>query len=162
MDLQRLEKFFLRLQISEKVDMFTQFIESDNEEIDITSAVKLSQNEFCRPVNGKIILTDLLLTLFKWIIPGVRWINLDNFNLFILSVQELLWYLAPHHVKYKDRSCTPPSQLIQFCGLNNPRKHGHEIKQIDLVVLESLIGGLATQLEKSYMLNTRISILFKI
>ena len=65
MDLQRLEKFFLRLQISEKVDMFTQFIESDNEEIDITSAVKLSQNEFCRPVNGKIILTDLLLTLFK-------------------------------------------------------------------------------------------------
>ena len=142
--------------------MFTQFIESDNEEIDITSAVKLSQNEFCRPVNGKIILTDLLLTLFKWIIPGVRWINLDNFNLFILSVQELLWYLAPHHVKYKDRSCTPPSQLIRFCGLNNPRKHGHEIKQIDLVVMESLIGGLATQLEKSYMLNTRISILFKI
>ena len=65
MDLQRLEKFFLRLQISEKVDMFTQFIESDNEEINITSAVKLSQNEFCRPVNGKIILTDLLLTLFK-------------------------------------------------------------------------------------------------
>ena len=45
--------------------MFTQFIESDNEEIDITSAVKLSQNEFCRPANGKIILTDLLLTLFK-------------------------------------------------------------------------------------------------
>ena len=45
--------------------MFTQFIESDNEEIDITSAVKLSQNEFCPPVNGKIILTDLLLTLFK-------------------------------------------------------------------------------------------------
>ena len=49
--------------------MFTQFIESDDEEIDIVSAVKLFQNEFCRPVNGKIILTDLLLTLFKSIIP---------------------------------------------------------------------------------------------
>ena len=65
MDLQRLENFFPRLQISEKVDMFTQFIESGDEEIDIASAVKLSQNEFCHPVNGKIILTDLLLTLFK-------------------------------------------------------------------------------------------------
>ena len=30
--------------------MFTQFIESDDEEIDNVSAVKLSQNEFCRPV----------------------------------------------------------------------------------------------------------------
>ena len=30
--------------------MFTQFIESDDEEIDIVSAVKLFQNEFCRPV----------------------------------------------------------------------------------------------------------------
>ena len=78
--------------------MFTQFIESDDEEIDIVSAVKLFQNEFCRPVNGKIILTDLLLTLFKSIIPWVCQINLDDFNLFILSVQELLWHMTPRHV----------------------------------------------------------------
>ena len=71
MDLQRLEKCFPRLQIAEKVDMFTQFIESGDEEIDLVSAVKLSQNKFCCPVNGKIILTDLLLTLFKSIIVGV-------------------------------------------------------------------------------------------
>ena len=149
MDLERLENFFPRLQIPEKVDMFAQFIESGDEEIDIASAVKLSQNEFCRPGNGKIILTDLLLTLFKSIIPRVRRINLDDFNLFILSLRELLWYVALHHVKFKDRSCTLPSQLIQFCGLNNQKKHGHRIKQIDSVVLESLIGCLATQLEKS-------------
>ena len=151
MDLQRLENFFPRLQISEKIDMFTQFIESGDEEIGIVSAVKLSQNEICRPVNGKIILTDLLLTLFKSIIAGVRPINLDAFNLFIPSVRQLLWYVAPHHVKSKDRSCTLPSQLIRFCGLNNPKKLGHRIKQIDSVVLEDLIGGLATQLEKSYV-----------
>ena len=151
MDLQRLENFFPRLQISEKIDMFTQFIESGDEEIGIVSAVKLSQNEICRPVNGKIILTDLLLTLFKSIIAGVRPINLDAFNLFIPSVRQLLWYVAPHHVKSKDRSCTLPSQLIRFCGLNNPKKLGHRIKQIDSVVLEGLIGGLATQLEKSYV-----------
>ena len=65
MDLQRLENFFLQLQIPEKVDIFTQFIESGNKEINIVSAVKLPQNEFCCPVNGKIILSDLLLTLFK-------------------------------------------------------------------------------------------------
>ena len=35
--------------------------------------------------------------------------------------------------------------------MNNPKKHGHWIKQIDSVVLERLIGGLATQLEKSYV-----------
>ena len=64
---------------------------------------------------------------------------------------ERLWYVAHYHVKFKDRSCTLPSQLIQFCGLNNPKKHGHQIKQIDSVVLESLIGGLATQLQKSYV-----------
>ena len=52
------------------------------------------------------ILTDHLLTLFKSIIPKVRRINLDDFNLFIHSVRELLWYGAPHHVKFKDRSCT--------------------------------------------------------
>ena len=108
MDLQRLENVFPRLQISEKIDMFAQFIESGDEEIGIVS------------VNGKIILTDLLLTLFKSIIAGVRPINLDDFNLFILSVRQLLWYVAPHHVKFKDRSCTLPSQLIRFCGLNNP------------------------------------------
>ena len=51
MDLQRLEVFLPRLQIPEKVGMFTQFIESGDEEIDIVSAVKLSQSESCRPVN---------------------------------------------------------------------------------------------------------------
>ena len=66
-------------------------------------------------------------------------------------MRELLWYVAPHHVKFKDRSCTLPSQLIQFCGLNNPKKHGHRIKKIDSVVLESLIDGLADQPEKSYV-----------
>ena len=34
--------------------------------------------------------------------------------------------------------------------MNNPKKHDHRIKQIDSVVLESLIGGVVTQLEKSY------------
>ena len=57
----------------------------------------------------------------------------------------------PHHVKFKDRSCTLPSQLIRFCGLNNPKEHGHWIKQTDSIVLESLIGGLATQLKKPYV-----------
>ena len=146
-----MKNFFPRHQIPEKIDMFTQFIESGDEEIDVVFAVKLSQNEFCRPVNRKIILTDLLLTLFKSIIPGVRQINLDDFNLIILSVRELLWYVVPLHVRFKDRSCTLPSQLIRFCGLNNPKRHRHRIKQIDSVVLESLIGGLATQLEKSYV-----------
>ena len=131
--------------------MFTQFIESGVEEIDIVSTVKLSQNEFCHSVNGKIILSDLLLTLFKSTILGVCQISLDDFKLFILNVQELLWYVAPHQVKFKDRSCTLSSQLIRFCGLNNPKKHGPWIKQIDSVVLESLIGGLSTQLQKSYV-----------
>ena len=69
--------------------MFIRFIESGDEGIDIVSAVKLSQNEFCRPVNGKIILSDLLLTLFKSIILGVYQINLDDSKLLILSVWEL-------------------------------------------------------------------------
>ena len=60
----------------------------------------------CLKTSLAALLTDLLLTLFKSIIPGVRRINLDDFNLYILSVRELL---------------------------------------------ESLIGGLATQLEKSYV-----------
>ena len=80
--------------------MFIWFIESGDEGIDIASAIKLSQNEFCCPVNGKIILSDLLLT-FKSIIPGVHRINLDDFKLFIFSVWELLWYVALHHVKFK-------------------------------------------------------------
>ena len=130
--------------------MFTQFIEKGDEEINTFFAVRLSQNEFCHPVNGKIILSDLLLTLFKSIIPKAHQTNLDDFKLFIPSVWQFLWYVAPYHVKFKDRSCTLPSQLIQFCGLNNPKKHGHWIKQIDSAVLGSLIGGSATQLEKSY------------
>ena len=84
--------------------MFIQFIESGDEGIDIVSAVKLSQNEFCHPVNGKIILSDLLLTLFKSIILGVYQINLDDSKLLILSVWELLWYVGPHHLKFKDRN----------------------------------------------------------
>ena len=95
MDLQRLEKINPRLQISEKIDMFTQFIERRDEEIDVAVAVKLSQNEFCRHVNEKTILSDLLLKLFLSIILGVYRINLDDFKLFILSVRELLWYVTP-------------------------------------------------------------------
>ena len=71
----------------DRVHMFTQFIDSGDEEINVVSAVKLSQNEFCHPVNRKIILSDLLL--FKSVIPGVRRINMDDFKLFILSMREL-------------------------------------------------------------------------
>ena len=53
------------LQVPEKVDMLTQYIESGDEEIGVVSAVKRSQNKFCCPVNGNIILSDLLLILFK-------------------------------------------------------------------------------------------------
>ena len=67
--------------------MFTQFIDSGDEEINVVSAVKLSQNEFCHPVNGKIILSGLLL--FKSVIAGARRINVDDFKLFILSMREL-------------------------------------------------------------------------
>ena len=118
-----------------------------------TSSLQLNglKTSFCRSDNGKIILTDLLLTSFQSINLGVHRINLDGFSLFLLSVWERLWYVAPHQVKFKDRSCTLPSQLIRFYGLNNPKRHGHRIKQTDSVVLESLIGGLATQLEKSYV-----------
>ena len=69
--------------------------------------------------------------------------------------------MAPHHLKFKGRSCTLSSQLIRFCILNNkkkkkkkkrmPKKHEHPIKKTDSVMLESLIGCLATQLEKSYV-----------
>ena len=94
---------------------------SVDEEIDVISAVELSQNQFCCPVNGKTILSDLLLTFFGSMILGVHQINLDNFKLFILSVQELLCYVAPRQIKFKDKSCMLPYQLIQFCGLNNPK-----------------------------------------
>ena len=110
--------------------MFTQFIESGDEEIDITSTVKLSQNEFCLPDNGKIILTDLLFTLFKSIILGVCHINLNDFNLFILSMWEVLWYVPPNHNKFKHRSCILPVQLIRFCGLNNPEKHDDQLNKL--------------------------------
>ena len=57
--------------------------------------------------------------------------------------------MIPHRVKFKDGSCTLLSQLIRFCGLNNPKKTW--IKQTDLFVLESLIGGLATQFQNPYV-----------
>ena len=87
-DLQKIENFFPGHQIRENVNLFKQFMENYGYEIDILSAIKLSQIEFPRPVNGKINLSDLLLILFRSRNPGD--LNPDDFKLLTVNVRELL------------------------------------------------------------------------
>ena len=146
MDIQNVETYFPRLLTPAKEEVYKEFIASGYDTIDIISAIKLSDNGK-RPVNGKIVRADLILTHFI----GVRRNDLDDFILFLLSVRELLWYISPHLYKFQEKSWDVPKELSNFYRLNNPADHKHGIKNLDQNILLSLVGGVNAQLEKAYV-----------
>ena len=83
---------------------------------------------------------------------GVRSTTLDDFEKFIQIYSSLLWELDPHYVKIKQYAgkfleVVEPRLL----GFNDPKSHGHRVKNIDMTSLLSKMTTLTLYLERKFM-----------
>ena len=144
MDLQRVETYSPRLKCAEREHLYNKFLSS---EISAEELLKISK------ANGKILLNDCLLIVLKKLSSGVRRIDLENYEYLLLSVKELLWYISPHTEKFLSKCAALPKPLLKLSELNNPKRHGHKIQNISQDTLLSLVDGVNTQFEKSFVMR---------
>ena len=86
MDLQNVENFCPRLKAPEHDDLYHKFLKGNLNVADLLKITKM---------NGKLLLTDALLTHLRALSSGVRRRDLENYQSLLISVRELLWYTVP-------------------------------------------------------------------
>ena len=150
MELNREEIHVPQLKYPGKKELIQRYLETGNN--DLLSAIQLSQS--LQKLNGKSLLHDALIIKCSIQISGVRNQDLEDFKYLLLSVSELLWYLAPHEHKLSSRSCPIPSFFKHMTSFNDPKSHKHSPGRIQRDKVDLLIGAVTTQLEKSYVHRT--------
>ena len=88
---------------------------------------------------------------------GVRPTSLDDFTVCLQLFSKLLWELDPHYYKFKARGINFNQDVEKnFLGFNDPKTHGHSVKQINIESLMSKTTTLALHLERKYMFSSHM------
>ena len=141
MDFQNIATYFPKWKSPEHEKTYLSFLKGETNEADLLKIVH---------TNGKVILGDCLIVTLKSMITGRRQ-GLSDFELLVNSAKELYWYLSPHVEKLRARSLHLPDTFKPLSSLNNPKRHGHKVSDINQEVLLSLVDAMNSQLEKSYV-----------
>ena len=144
-DFQNITTYFPKLKFPEHEGTFISFLKTEMNDVDLLKVVHS---------NGKVILGDCFILTFKSLITNVRNKDLEDFEHLVNSFKELLWYLSPHIEKLAARSLHLPKTLKPLTKLNNPKRHGHKVQDINQENLLSLVGAANSHLEKSYVTRT--------
>ena len=84
----------------------------------------------------------------------MRFRGLAKFELLVNSAKELFWYPSPHAKKLPARKLHLAATFRPRDKLNNPKRHGHKVPDINQEVLVSLVDAVNSHLEKSYVTRT--------
>ena len=142
MDFQNIETYFPKLKFPEHESTYSSFLKSKIDETDLLKIVH---------ANGKVILSDCFIVTLKSLITGMRVRDLANFELLVNSAKELLWYLSPHVEKLAAQSLHLPATFRPLSKLNNPKRHGHKVPDINQEVLLLIVDAVNAHLERSYV-----------
>ena len=84
----------------------------------------------------------------------MRFRGLAKFELLVNSAKELFWYPSPHAKKLAAQKLHLAATFRPHGKLNNPKRHGHKVPDINQEVLVSLVDAVNSHLEKSYVTRT--------
>ena len=104
--------------------------------------------------NAKVNFSHCFIATLKSLITGVRFRGLAKFELLVNSAKELFWYPSPHAKKLAARKLHLAATFRPHDKLNNPKRHGHKVPDINQEVLVSLVDAVNSHLEKSYVTRT--------
>ena len=88
------------------------------------------------------------------LITGVRVRDLAIFDLLVNSAKKLFLHLSPHVEKLAAQRVHLPVTFRSLSKLNNPKRQGHKVPDINQEVLLSLVDAVNSDLEKSYVKRT--------
>ena len=152
MDIQNLETFLPRFKFPEHEETYKEFLKG---KINVEELLMVMTPIGTSSPNGKVVMTDALLGLWKKLSPGVRRRDLELCTSLLISLRELLWYISPHHSKLKEKNCQIPEVLLKLCDLNNPKRHAHKAPNISQHILLSLVEGVHMHFDKSFTARTK-------
>ena len=144
MDFQNIETYFPKLKFPEHESFYSSFLKIKIDETDLLKIVH---------ANGKVILSECFIVTLKLLTTGVRVRDLANFEFLVNSAKELFCYLSPHVEKLATRSFYLPATFRPLSKLNNPKRHGHKVPDINQEVL-LLVDAVNSHLEKPYVTRT--------
>ena len=137
---------FPKISHLEKQEMYETFLSCSNPTDDILESLFL-RGSGSTPSRGNTLLHDVILMSFKTIMPGVHRSELEPFMSFVKSVCDIIWYISPHTIKFHNNGCGIP-QLFSKCSLlNNPKRHGHKVENLDSTKLLTLTSTVTGELE---------------
>ena len=142
---QNIKTYFPKVKFPEHESFYSSFLKIKIDETDLLKIIH---------ANGKVILSECFIVNLKSLITGVRVRDLANFEFLVNSAKELFWYLSPHVEKLATRSFYLPATFRPLSKLNNPKRHGHKVPDINQEVLLLLVDAVNSHLEKSYVTRT--------
>ena len=97
---------------------------------------------------------DCFIVTLMSLITGVRVRDLAIFDLLVNSAKKLFLHLSPHVEKLAAQRVHLPVTFRSLSKLNNPKRQGHKVPDINQEVLLSLVDAVNSHLEKSYVTRT--------
>ena len=97
----------------------------------------------------------------KW---GDRPTSLDDFTKCLQLFSELLWEVDPHYEKIKTCVGRFPAIVVEknLMGFNEPKRHRHTVKPMDISSLISKVTKLTIYLERKYMFSSHMKLIVDI
>ena len=99
-------------------------------------------------------MSDCFIVTLMSLITGVRVRDLAIFDLLVNSAKKLFLHLSPHVEKLAAQRVHLPVTFRSLSKLNNPKRQGHKVPDINQEVLLSLVDAVNSHLEKSYVTRT--------
>ena len=99
-------------------------------------------------------MSDCFIVTLMSLITGVRVRDLAIVELLVNSAKELFLHLSPHVEKLAAQRVHLPVTFRSLSKLNNPKRQGHKVPDINQEVLLSLVDAVNSHLEKSYVTRT--------
>ena len=84
-------------------------------------------------------------------LSGVQRSELEPFTSFVKSVRDIIWYISPHKIKFHNNGCSVPQLFSKCCLLNNPKRHGHKVENLDSTKLLTLTSTVTGELKKTWI-----------
>ena len=174
LDFARESCHFPKLYHLEKQDIYETFLSCSNPTDDILESLFLRGSESTpsrgntllhdvrgsesTPSRGNTLLHDVILMSFKTIMSGVQRSDLEPFTSFVKSVRDIIWYISPHTIKFHSNGCGVPQLFSKCCLLNNPKRHGHKVENLDSTKLLTLTSTVTGGLEKTWINRREFSL----
>ena len=97
---------------------------------------------------------------FLKLLASLLWDIDSHYCTFLKLLASLLWDIDSHYCTMRKRGCHFSKIEKKLLGFNNPKKHGHSVKLLDIPVVEQKLVQVEMMLDRKYMESSHMKPFF--